>query len=56
MVIEYGTLGDSVTVYGAVPDSGGEGYGGEFLPARIRIEFADGTVWSYADMLARAET
>lgn len=71
MRIAYGDLGDVITVNGAVPGSsgyGGEyfyamsssvetGYGGEVaaLQSRIRIQFADGTVWSYDDLLARAQ-
>jgi VCBS repeat-containing protein len=72
MRISYGSLGDSVTVHGAVPaqyaafmamvavvgDGGyGGGYGGEIatLQPRIRLQFADGTVWSYDDLLAHAE-
>ncbi|HLO62595.1 MAG TPA: putative Ig domain-containing protein, partial [Azonexus sp.] len=53
MRIAYGNLGDSVTVLGAMPGN----YASE-SPSdapRIRIEFADGTAWSYADLLARAQ-
>ncbi|MHB1076707.1 beta strand repeat-containing protein [Thiobacillus sp.] len=70
MRIAYGSLGDTVTVHGAVPASsgmfmamsmvvvggGGDGYGGAVTPQpRIRLQFADGTVWSYDDLLAHAE-
>jgi len=53
MRIAYGSLGDSITVLGAMP--GNSGYEVPSDAPRIRIEFADGTAWSYADLLARAQ-
>jgi VCBS repeat-containing protein len=61
MRIVYGSFGDAVTVHGATPGLGeggyGGGYGGDYVsaPPRIRLQFADGTAWSYDDLLARAE-
>jgi Ca2+-binding RTX toxin-like protein len=49
MLITYGTQGDSVFV-SSIPAP----YEGANNPS-VRIKFADGTEWSYADMLARSE-
>ncbi|MDD2893761.1 MAG: VCBS domain-containing protein [Halothiobacillaceae bacterium] len=49
MLITYGTQGDSIFV-NSIPAP----YEGANNPA-VRIKFADGTEWSYADMLARSE-
>jgi trimeric autotransporter adhesin len=51
MLITYGgDQGDSVYINGSIPDPG-EGGGNQ--PA-VRVEFTDGTQWSYADLLAHA--
>ncbi len=48
MLISYGNQGDSVFINGSIPDPG---EGGGNNPA-VRVKFADGTEWSYADLLA----
>ena len=49
MRISYGNQGDSIFINGSIPDPG---EGGGNNPA-LRVKFADGTEWSYTDLMAR---
>ncbi|MCF7821714.1 MAG: VCBS domain-containing protein [Mariprofundaceae bacterium] len=48
MLISYGDQGDEIYIDGATPN---EGEGGGDAPS-VRVKFADGTEWSYEDLLA----
>jgi VCBS repeat-containing protein len=48
MLITYGNQGDSIYINGSIPQP----YEGGNTPA-VRLKFADGTEWSYADLMAR---
>ncbi|MEQ1813297.1 MAG: putative Ig domain-containing protein [Candidatus Nitrotoga sp.] len=51
MFISYGDQGDTLFINGSIPGAG-EGDGNN--PA-VRVKFADGTAWSYEDLLARTQ-